>query len=118
MLAGLLNWSQCTFASKLEVSEDKKVGRKLLLLFTLLYYYITIKTYMQHTTIHITSTADCQGESRVRRRHRGPADHPASSSYRRPAPQRAPLRHPAQYHEGKYFIFLHYTYYAYLYIYM
>lgn len=26
MLAGLLSWPQCTFAAKLEVSEDKKVN--------------------------------------------------------------------------------------------
>lgn len=26
MLGGMLNWAQCTFASKLEVSEDKKAS--------------------------------------------------------------------------------------------
>jgi electron transfer flavoprotein alpha/beta subunit len=26
MLAGLLNWPQCTFAAKLEIADDKKVS--------------------------------------------------------------------------------------------
>ena len=30
MLAGLLNWPQCTFAAKLEVAADKKVCQLLL----------------------------------------------------------------------------------------
>ena len=113
MVAGLLNWSQCTFASSLTFSDDKKVRNSLII--SIMIFLILLLT-LSITAMNYDEIA-CHSYQRIWCRQRNFNANPPICFNCRFAFKWTKVCHTAQHYEGKHIrsiyaamIVLYYTY--------